>query len=227
MANILLVEDEPNFAAILRDILHMHSHSVQLAPDGEAGWQVWEQGSFDLLLLDVMMPKLDGFSLARRIRETDADQPIIFLTARSQKTDVVTGLKLGADDYLTKPFDSEELLLRIDAILKRSNGRARQQPGALQVGNCVFHPRLHLLEWQHGEEKLSPKEAELLELLLEHKNGLLPRETALHRLWGEDTYFNARSMDVFISRLRKRLSHDPAIRIDNVHGKGFRLVAAT
>ena len=225
MSHILLVEDEANFGAVLRDYLQMNGYEVSLAADGQAGWDRFQEGEFDLCILDVMMPKQDGFTLAKKIRERDGEQPLMFLTARQMQADKITGLRLGADDYLTKPFDSEELLLRVGAILKRTSGRQpREQREEIAFADFVFHPRFHRLETPEGEEKLSPKESELLELLLSHCNDLLPRETALRQLWGDDSYFNARSMDVFISRLRKRLKVDDRVAIENVHGKGFRLL---
>ncbi|MDP5168902.1 MAG: response regulator transcription factor [Bacteroidia bacterium] len=226
MSTILLVEDEPNFGAVLRDYLQMNGHVATLVRDGAEGWDAFRAGTFDLCILDVMMPKVDGFALAKRIREADPAQPIMFLTARHQQMDKNEGLRIGADDYLTKPFDSEELLLRISAILKRSQGRqARTAPQEdLYFASFHFSPKVHSLSSAAGEERLSPKESELLELLLAHKNDLLSREFALQQLWGDDNYFNARSMDVFISKLRKRLKSDDRVKIDNIHGKGFSLL---
>lgn len=222
--SILLVEDEANFGAVLRDFLQMNLYSVNLAKDGEEGWDFFTSGSYDLCILDVMMPKQDGFSLAKKIREENPRQPIMFLTARHMQADKNQGLRIGADDYLTKPFDSEELLLRVGAILKRTESRESSTVSPMTFGSFIFNPKLHRLESPQGEEKLSPKESELLQLLLVHKNDLLSREVALKKLWGEDSYFNARSMDVFISKLRKRFKSDDLIKIENVHGKGFRLV---
>lgn len=222
--SILLVEDETNFAAVLRDFLQMNQYSVNLAKDGEEGWEFFIAGSYDLCILDVMMPKQDGFSLARKIREKNPNQPLMFLTARHMQEDKNQGLRIGADDYLTKPFDSEEFLLRVGAILKRSESRESRTDSPITFGSFTFNAKLHRLESPRGEEKLSPKESELLQLLLAHKNDLLSRENALKKLWGEDSYFNARSMDVFISKLRKRFKSDELVQIENVHGKGFRLV---
>lgn len=234
--SILLVEDEANFGAVLRDFLQMNQYSVNLAKDGAEGWDFFTSGSYDLCILDVMMPKQDGFSLAKRIRKKNPGQPLMFLTARQMQEDKNQGLRIGADDYLTKPFDSEELLLRVGAILKRTENRSRKREFAalrktrienresIAFGSFTFTPKVHRLESPRGEEKLSPKESELLELLVAHENDLLSREYALKKLWGEDNYFNARSMDVFISKLRKRFKADDLVKIDNVHGKGFRLV---
>ena len=225
---ILLVEDEANFGTVLRDYLEMHDYTVTLARHGEEGLAAFHREPFALCILDVMMPRMDGFTLAQRIREINSDIPIIFLTARGLQEDVREGFRLGGDDYITKPFDSEELLLRIQAILKRSARTGSGQPLVEQdqftFGQFQFHYRLHTVT--HGDEtaRLSPKEADLLRLLLLRKNDLLSREEALTKLWGDDNYFNARSMDVFISKLRKRFKADPDIQIENVHGKGFRLL---
>ncbi|WNJ15986.1 response regulator transcription factor [Pontibacter sp. G13] len=228
MEKILLVEDEANFGAVLRDYLQMNDYDVTLVEDGEAGWKAYNQGAYRLCILDVMMPKKDGFTLAKEIRERDTDTPIIFLTARSLQEDVLKGFKTGADDYITKPFDSEELLLRIRAILKRTQQTEEEEPISdqeeFEFGEFHFHHRFHQLTHQGETERLSPKESDLLRLLLVHRNDLLTRETALRTLWGDDNYFNARSMDVFISKLRKRFKVDPRIKIDNVHGKGFCMI---
>ncbi|MEL7533822.1 MAG: response regulator transcription factor [Bacteroidota bacterium] len=227
MANILLVEDEINFGMVLRDYLMMKDFDVTLIRDGEAGLQTFKSEKFDLCILDVMMPKMDGFSLAKAIREINDAVPIIFLTARSMKEDVLQGFKLGGDDYITKPFDSEELLYRVKAVLKRaekSSESGEALPHAFQFGAFDFDHRLHTLHYQGEAQRLSPKEADLLRLLLLQKNELLTREEALNTLWGDDNYFNARSMDVFISKLRKRFRPEPEIKIENVHGRGFRLV---
>ncbi|MFK7922926.1 MAG: response regulator transcription factor [Bacteroidia bacterium] len=227
MAHILLVEDEVNFGMVLRDYLMMKDFDVTLIRDGEAGLETFKAESFDLCILDVMMPKMDGFSLAKAIREINDAVPIIFLTARSMKEDVLQGFKLGGDDYITKPFDSEELLYRVKAVLKRAeNAKGSEEvlPHAFAFGAFEFDHRLHTLHYQGEAQRLSPKEADLLRLLLIQKNELLTREEALNTLWGDDNYFNARSMDVFISKLRKRFKPEPEIKIENVHGRGFRLV---
>ncbi|MEM7655168.1 MAG: response regulator transcription factor [Bacteroidota bacterium] len=229
MSRILLVEDEPNFGAVLRDYLQMNQYEVVLAKDGHAGLQAFREQGFSLCILDVMMPKMDGFTLAKEIRSVNSDIPIIFLTARSMKEDVHQGFQSGGDDYITKPFDSEELLLRVKAVLKRSQATSTAPPPvpeSFEFGGFSFNHRLHTIEHTGRDEsdRLSPKEADLLQLLLLHKNDLLSREKALQTLWGDDNYFNARSMDVFISKLRKRFRADPHIKIENVHGRGFRLV---
>jgi two-component system, OmpR family, response regulator len=223
MQKILLVEDEANFGAVLRDYLQMKDYEVHLYRNGEEGLQAFRTEAFHLCILDVMMPRKDGFTLAREIRSINSEVPIIFLTARSMREDVIEGFRVGGDDYITKPFDSEELLYRVKAILKRVNG-GETLPEEFSFGNFFFNYRLHNIAFQGETQKLSPKEADLLRLLLHHKNDLLSREEALETLWGEDNYFNARSMDVFISKLRKRFKPDPRVKIENVHGKGFRLL---
>lgn len=224
---ILLVEDERNFGTVLRDYLMMNGYQVNWAQDGEAGWKAYRQDEYDICLLDIMMPKKDGFSLAKDIREYNPSQPIIFLTARSLREDVLKGFKIGADDYITKPFDSEELLYRIKAIIKRSQPDEAPEPVQehFQLNDFAFDHNLRILSHQKDEGvRLSPKEADLLYMLCIRQNEVLPREEALFRLWGDDNYFNARSMDVFVSKLRKHFKPDPKIRIENIHGKGFRLV---
>ncbi len=228
MNNILLVEDEANFGSILRDYLQMNSYQVHLCRDGQDGLAAFESSKFHLCILDVMMPRMDGFSLAKRIRAIDQYIPIIFLTAKAMKADVHEGFRLGGDDYMTKPFDSEELLYRIRAVLKRSARQPSEvfhsQQELFNIGQYQFNYKLHTISLGETKNRLSPKEADLLRLLCLRQGDLLKRDEALLNIWGDDNYFNARSMDVFISKLRKRLKEDPCIRIDNVHGKGFRLV---
>lgn len=228
---ILLVEDDQNFGDVLRSYLEMHDYDVTLATDGLAGWDSFRKGKFDLCILDVMMPKRDGFTLAKDIREKDADMPVIFLTAKTMKEDVLKGFKLGADDYITKPFNSEELLLRIQAILKRSKPKPdpRDEIREFNIGKYHFNYPLRILTYNtggKGEEKykLSPKESQLLRLFALHVNDILPRSEALTKIWQEDNYFTARSMDVFVTKLRKYLSHDDNIEIVNIHGNGFQLL---
>jgi DNA-binding response OmpR family regulator len=223
---ILLIEDEPNFGALLQDYLQMNDFDVRLCRDGLEGLAAFREGKYQLCILDVMMPKMDGFTLAREIRKLDEQVPMIFLTAKNLPEDKVKGFRLGADDYITKPFHSEELLFRIRAILRRSGEAAAADPSTDQFDLKAFRfdARLRTLSQGDREEKLSPKESELLRLLCLHQNDLLPREKALHTIWEDDNYFNARSMDVFITRLRKRFRNHPGIQIENVHGKGFRLL---
>jgi two-component system, OmpR family, response regulator len=231
MANkILLVEDDQNFGDVLRSYLEMHDYDVTLAKDGVEGFENYKRGNFDLCIFDVMMPKKDGFTLAREIREKDREMPIIFLTAKTMKEDVLEGFKIGADDYISKPFNSEELLYRINAILKRSKAKAdpKDEIKEFYIGKYHFNFPLRVLTFaESGEEekhKLSPKEASLLRLFAVNVNDILPRSEALTQIWGEDNYFTARSMDVFVTKLRKYLRRDERIEIVNIHGNGFQLL---
>ena len=230
---ILLVEDDRNFGDVLRSYLEMNQYDVTLATDGEAGFNTYKGGKFDLCILDVMMPKKDGFTLAKEIKEDNSDVPIIFLTAKSLKEDVIDGFRIGADDYITKPFNSEELLYRVQAVLKRSVGPANPEADKKEfiIGKYVFNYPLRILTFDpDGEkerDKLSPKEAHLLRLFCLHKNDVLPRSQALVEIWEEDNYFTARSMDVFVTKLRKYLKKDENLEIVNIHGNGFRLIDKT
>ena len=228
---ILLVEDDQNFGDVLRSYLEMHDYDVSLESDGDAGLVTYKKGSFDLCIFDVMMPKKDGFTLAKEIRERDNEMPIIFLTAKTMKDDVLEGFKIGADDYITKPFNSEELLLRIQAILKRSQQKPdpSDEIKEFQIGKFHFNYPLRILTFTDDDsnevkEKLSPKEAHLLRMFCVRKNDVLPRSEALTKIWGEDNYFTARSMDVFVTKLRKYLKLDSNIEIVNIHGNGFQLL---
>lgn len=232
--SILLVEDDQNFGDVLKSYLEMHDYDVELAKDGDEGLIRFNKGNYDLCIFDVMMPKKDGFTLAKEIRENDANVPIIFLTAKSLKEDVLEGFKIGADDYITKPFNSEELLLRVQAILRRSGVKPdeAEEIKEFKLGSFVFNYPLRILSFtdENGEvhkDNLSPKEAHLLRLFCIHKNDVLPRSTALTKIWGEDNYFTARSMDVFVTKLRKYLSRDEKLEIVNIHGNGFRLIDRT
>ncbi len=226
--NILLVEDDPNLSLVLQDYLEMLNYKTTLARDGEQGMYAFERNKFDLCILDVMMPKQDGFALAGEIRLKDKEIPIIFLTAKSLKEDKIKGFKIGCDDYITKPFSTEELSLRIEAILKRCQ-RKYQIPDNLddeiyQLGRIRFDYSNMILSYSNSrEKKLTRKEAELLRLLCMNANRLLTRETALKTIWGDDDYFIGRSMDVFITKLRKYLKEEPKLSITNVHGTGFKL----
>ncbi|NRA48356.1 MAG: response regulator transcription factor [Phaeodactylibacter sp.] len=228
---ILLVEDDQNFGDVLRSYLEMHDYDVTLATDGEQGLEKYNEGTFDLCIFDVMMPKKDGFALAKDIRENDLEMPIIFLTAKTMKEDVVKGFKLGADDYISKPFNSEELLYRIQAILKRSQAKAdpREEIKEFDIGKYHFNFPLRILTFDpegadEEQNKLSPKEAQLLRMFAMYMNDILPRSEALTKIWGEDNYFTARSMDVFVTKLRKYLKKDENIEIVNIHGNGFQLL---
>lgn len=225
--NILIVEDDPNLGQILKEYLHLKGHETHLCRDGEEGLMAYKQGGYDFCVLDVMMPKKDGFSLAREIREVDKHIPIIFLTAKSMKEDAIEGLKTGADDYLTKPFSMEELLLRINAINKRVNRNSERRspmPGKIELGKFQFSYDQSLLQGPNGDIKLTSRENELLRLFVENLNQTLDRSYALKAIWKDDSYFNARSMDVYIAKLRKHLKADESVQILTVHGQGFKLV---
>lgn len=223
-AKILLVEDDPNLSAVLSDYLELLDYCTVVAGDGEEGLLKFSEGSFDLCILDVMLPKKDGFMLATEIRRINEVIPVVFLTARGQNDDRIAGFKAGCDDYITKPFSSEELALRIEAILKRCQQREfRPLNGFIELGLYRFDPANLLLLFNDEKQKLTPKEAALLGLLCRYKNNLLPRDIALKEIWGDTDYFIGRSMDVFIARLRKYLKKDPAVNIQNVHGSGFML----
>ncbi len=222
---ILLCEDDTNLGMVLKNYLELNDYSVTLERDGKLGLAAFQREKFDLCLLDVMMPNMDGFTLAEEIRDVNPDVPLFFLSAKTMKDDIIQGYKLGADDYITKPFDSEVLLLKIKAILKRNEELHREEVNAeYDLGKYHFNPRLRELIIDGKTQTLSPKENELLKMLSEYKNDLLSREIALKKIWGSDTYFNGRSMDVYIAKLRKYLREDDALEIVNIHGNGFRLV---
>lgn len=223
---ILLCEDDQNLGMVLKNYLELSDYEVILERDGRLGLAAFQREKFDLCLLDVMMPNMDGFTLAEEIRDIDPDVPLFFLSAKTMKDDIIQGYKLGADDYITKPFDSEVLLLKIKAILKRNEEQNKESENMqFDLGSFHFNPKLRQLIHADLTQTLSPKENELLKMLAEHKNDLLPRERALKKIWGSDTYFNGRSMDVYIAKLRKYLKEDANIEIVNIHGNGFRLVA--
>ena len=225
---ILIVEDDPNFGSILRDYLNLNDYKVTLAKNGIEGFEKFKSNKFDLCILDVMMPYKDGFTLAKEIREKNENIPIFFLTARSLKEDVLKGFKIGADDYLTKPFDSEVLLAKIKNILNRKTFINSMNENSLKFeykfGEFNFNSKIRELKYKSNSPiKLSPKENKLLELLVLNINDLLPRDMALNKIWRDETYFTSRSMDVYIAKLRKYLSLDSNIEIINIHGEGFRL----
>jgi DNA-binding response OmpR family regulator len=222
---ILLCEDDPNLGSVLKNYLELNDYDVTLERDGRLGLAAFQREKFDLCLLDVMMPNMDGFTLAEEIRDVDPDIPLFFLSAKTMKDDIIQGYKLGADDYITKPFDSEVLLLKIKAILKRNEELNKEAENReFDLAGYHFNPKLRQLSHNNITQTLSPKENELLKMLAEHMNDLLPREHALKKIWGSDTYFNGRSMDVYIAKLRKYLKNDEKIEIVNIHGNGFRLV---
>ncbi|HKG70024.1 MAG TPA: response regulator transcription factor [Segetibacter sp.] len=223
---ILLCEDDTNLGMVLKNYLELNDYDVILERDGRLGLAAFQREKFDICLLDVMMPNMDGFTLAEEIRDVDPDMPLFFISAKTMKEDIIAGYKLGADDYITKPFDSDVLLLKIKAILKRNEEENRLNENIeFDLGSYHFNPKLRELSHNGIMQTLSPKENELLKMLAEHKNDLLAREQALKKIWGSDTYFNGRSMDVYIAKLRKYLKDDPNIEIVNIHGNGFRLVA--
>jgi DNA-binding response OmpR family regulator len=222
---ILVLEDDVNLGTLLCDHLEMHGFQVRLCPNGEEGSAVYQQdGPWDLCLVDVMMPRKDGFTFAREVREGNATTPIIFLTARSLKEDRIEGFRVGGDDYVTKPFSVEELLLRIRAVLRRRMPSGTPDPEVFALGRFTFDPGKRLLRIGDADRRLTTKESALMRLLCEHANRTLERDRALREIWGDDSYFNARSMDVFISRLRKYLREDGTVEILTVHGRGFSLV---
>jgi two-component system OmpR family response regulator len=222
---ILLCEDDTNLGMVLKNYLELNDFDVTLERDGRLGLAAFQREHVDLCLLDVMMPHMDGFTLAEEIRDVNPDVPLFFISAKTMKEDIIQGYKLGADDYITKPFDSEVLLLKIRAILKRNDDLNKEADNKeFDLGSYHFHPKLRQLVHNGKTQTLSPKENELLKMLAEHLNDLLPREAALKKIWGSDTYFNGRSMDVYIAKLRKYLRDDSNIEIVNIHGNGFRLV---
>jgi len=223
--NIFLVEDDPNFGGVLKAYLEMNNYKVYLVDDGKNALNSFKKGIYSICILDVMLPNMDGFSLAKKIKETEPEIPLIFLTAKSLKADQITGYQLGADDYITKPFDSEVLLYKIKAILKRDKTEniIDNQGDVFEIGKYSFDYKLRKISIDNHIEKLSPKEAELLKLLCLFEDKVLPRNHALKAIWGDDNYFTTRSMDVYITKLRKYLKDDSRIEIENIHGSGFRL----
>ncbi len=226
MRKVLLLEDDPNLGMILEEHLQMNDFVVQLCTDGKSGLEAFAESEFDLCLVDVMMPQMDGFTFARQIRQGGSTVPIIFLTARAMKEDRIEGFKSGCDDYLTKPFSMEELLLRIEAVLRRTVPQKllKDLPTDFDIASYSFDYNRQLLKGPDKEIKLTPRESDLLRLLCIHLNDTLDRSYALKQIWGDENYFSGRSMDVFISRLRKYLKDDQRIQIMGIHGKGFRLI---
>ena len=225
--HILLCEDEESLGMLVREYLQAKGYDAELYLDGEAGYKAFVKGKYDMCLLDVMMPKMDGFTLARELRSINSEVPIMFLTAKNLKDDILEGFKLGADDYLTKPFSMDELVYRMEAILRRVKARSRQMATRYQLGRFTFDTQRQLLSIDDKSTKLTTKESELLTMLCTHMNDILERDLALKTIWIDDNYFNARSMDVYITKLRKHLKDDPNVEINNVHGKGYRLVVPT
>lgn len=223
---LLVVEDDPNLGTILAEYLRAKDYDVKLCEDGQEGFDSFTKREYDLVISDVMMPKKDGFTMATEIRKLNSKVPIIFLTAKSMKEDTIEGFKLGADDYITKPFSMEELLLRINAILRRTKSDVIDDENikGIQLGMFNFNPNERTLVNGDSSDKLTSKESQLLKLLAQNKNEVLEREFALKAIWGDDSYFNSRSMDVYITKLRKYLRPDSNLEIINVHGKGFKLI---
>ena len=222
--HILLCEDEESLGMLVREYLQAKGYDAELYLDGEAGYKAFVKGEYDMCLLDVMMPKKDGFTLAQEIRQANADIPIIFLTAKTLKEDILEGFKIGADDYITKPFSMEELVFRIEAILRRVRGKKNKESSVYHIGRFTFDTQKQLLTIGDKQTKLTTKENELLALLCSHANEILQRDFALKTIWIDDNYFNARSMDVYITKLRKHLKDDDQIEIINIHGKGYKLI---
>ena len=222
---VLLAEDDENLGTLLREYLIAKDLDTNLFVNGELALEGFKKGKYDLCILDVMMPKMDGFTLAREIKKINSNIPFIFLTAKSLKDDVIEGFTVGADDYMTKPFSMEELLFRIKAILRRANNNNNSELNEkFTIGDYEFDSQKQILRYAEKDQKLTTKESELLKLLCNNMNNVLERNFALKTIWLEDSYFNARSMDVYITKLRKYLKEDPSIQILNIHGKGYKLI---
>jgi DNA-binding response OmpR family regulator len=223
LTKILLVEDDPSLGFVIKDNLSIKGYDVTLCKDGDEGENAFHSKTFNLCILDVMLPKKDGFTVAKNIRQVNKEVPILFLTAKSMTEDKLEGFKTGGDDYITKPFSLDELMYRIEVFLRRSNGNHDHQEKLYHVGKFTFDPINLTLKNSTSEKTLTQKEAEVLKLLFQNRDRVLKREEILKQVWGDDDYFMGRSMDVFISKLRKYLKEDPAIQIVNYHGVGFRL----
>ena len=221
---ILLCEDDENLGMLLREYLQAKGYETGLCSDGEEGYREFLHNKYNLCVFDVMMPKKDGFTLAKEIRLTNTEVPIIFLTAKTLKEDIFEGFKIGGDDYLTKPFSMEELTFRIEAILRRVRGKKNRERTIYQLASYTFDTKKQVLSRNGESKKLTTKESELLGLLCAHTNEILQRDFALKKIWIDDNYFNARSMDVYITKLRKHLKDDPEVEIINIHGKGYKLI---
>ena len=224
MSVILLVEDDPNLGGLLQEFLDSKGYPTDLATDGHMGWDFFVQNTYDLCIFDVMMPKKDGFSLAKEVRKTGRDVPIIFLTAKTLKEDTIQGFKVGADDYITKPFDRQELLLRIEAILRRYRRPELPDPQHFRIGDYTFDYDQQELRFGSTKTHLTSRESDLLRLFCQNVNQPISRSFALKLIWGDDSYFNARSMDVYVTKLRKHLKEDPRVQLINQHGEGFKLL---
>ena len=221
---VILSEDDENLGSLLREYLIAKGYDTDLYPDGEAAYKGFQKNQYDICIFDVMMPKKDGFTLAKEVRMINSEIPIIFLTAKNMKEDVIEGFRLGADDYMTKPFSMEELIFRIEAILRRTLGEADNTQVIFKLGRFTFDARKQTLSDINDSTKLTTKESELLRLLCVNANKVLERNYALKTIWVDDNYFNARSMDVYITKLRKHLKEEEGIEIINIHGKGYKLI---
>ncbi len=227
VVRVFLCEDDENLGPLLSEFLNTKGYQTDLFQDGQAGWEAFEEqpDHWNICVLDVMMPKMDGFELAQKIKSKNESLPIIFLTAKTLSEDVEQGFKLGADDYLKKPFNTAELTIRIDAVLRRVQGKKPEPVAFYNIGDFVFDTQKQMLTFRDEEPKrLTTKETDLLTLLCMHANDLMERNYALKTIWGEDSYFNARSMDVYITKLRKHLAQDERVEIQNKHGKGYKLI---
>ena len=225
--HIFLVEDDLSFGAVLKSYLELNDYEVTWVDDGKRAMDKFNAGKYEIAILDVMLPNIDGFTIGAEIRKVNKDIPMVFLTAKALKEDILKGYNVGADDYITKPFDTEVLLCKIQAIIKRQSTNPVEEEILFNIGSYRFDSKLRKITRDNIQQKLSPKESDLLKLLCQNKNELLPRETALRKIWGDDGYFTARSMDVFITKLRKYLADDSNIEIKNIHGSGFLLEVKT
>lgn len=224
-AKILLAEDDWQLGTLLKQYLTVKGYQIDLAPDGEIAYQIFMKNNYDLCLLDIMMPKQDGLTLGKKIKNINSKMPIIYLTAKSLKDDIIKGFELGADDYITKPFEMEELLARIEAVLRRTKKNIPTDT-KYEIGNYKFDSLKQELKIDEHVQKLTTKEDNLLKILVQNKNEMVERNYILKQIWGDDSIFNARSMDVYITRLRKYLSKDESVKIINIHSKGFKLVTS-
>lgn len=222
--SILLAEDDDNLGQLLQTFLKAKGYQVELARNGKHAYEKYTDGHFDFCIFDVMMPEMDGFTLAKEVRLIDPKVPILFLTAKAMKEDKLEGFESGADDYMTKPFTMEELLARIEAILRRTGSADTEESEIQQIGTIQYEPVSRILHLKDENKKLTTKEGQLLHLLCKNRNEVLDRQAALRAIWGDDNYFNGRSMDVYIAKLRKLLKEDERIEILNIHGKGFKLI---
>lgn len=218
-----MVEDDLSFGAVLKSYLEINDFGVDWVDDGQHALSQFKKDNFNICILDVMLPHVDGFTIAAEIRKLNTEIPILFLTAKNMRDDVLNGYRIGADDYITKPFDTEVLIYKLKSILKRQSGHPVKESDFYQIGSYVFDFKLRTIERDNSKQKLSPKEAELLKMLCDNQNELLPRETALKKIWGDDGYFTARSMDVYLTKLRKLFAEDSSVEIRNIHGSGFML----